>query len=82
MIIISVKKTGSRKSVYMVTLEGTGTYLVKEELKYQGFRWNPTLRRWEKVFEKKSDADEMARYLKKFVELENADIVVINKKLR
>ncbi len=82
MIIISVKKTGSRKTMYLVSLEGSGTYLIKEELKYQGFRWNPSLRRWEKIFEEKSDADEIVKYLKRFIEVENAEIEVMNKNWR
>ena len=77
-ITISVRKMRKEKS-YLLTLEGSGTYLIKEELKYHGFKWNPTLKRWEKVFKNKNDVDNILEYLKKFVEVENSEIEIFEK---
>ncbi len=78
-ITVSVSRAGKRRKMYLVTLEGSGTYLIKEELKYHGFKWDPTLKRWEKVFGKKEEVDDIVNYLKKFVEIENTEIEIFEK---
>ena len=65
--------------MYLITLQGSGTYYIKEELKYHGFKWNPTLKRWEKVFGNKDEAKDVVLYIKKFVEIENTEIEIFEK---
>jgi len=73
---IEIKK--GRKNGYLVILEGGPTYIIKEELKYQGFRWNPSARRWEKFVESEEDMEDIIGYIKKFVRMET-DIEIMER---
>ncbi len=77
-ITILLRKIRKEKA-YLVVFEGSGTYLIKEELKYHGFRWNSSLKRWEKVYSEKKNAEDIVKYLKKFVEVENNEIEIFEK---